>query len=68
MKSQFAEGSMGAKVKAACQFVERGGEFAAIGSIDDVPALLAGTAGTTVMRGPADLAAVTGAAITKEAD
>jgi hypothetical protein len=42
MKSQFAEGSMGPKVKAACQFVERGGEFAAIGSIDDAPALLAG--------------------------
>jgi len=68
MNAQFAEGSMGPKVKAACQFVEGGGGFAAIGSIDDAAALLAGTAGTTVMRGPADLAAVTGAAITKEAD
>jgi carbamate kinase len=58
-KSQFAEGSMGPKVKAACQFVERGGEFAAIGSIDDAPALLAGTAGTTVTSASADLAGVT---------
>jgi carbamate kinase len=59
--TQFAEGSMGPKVRAACQFVERGGKFAAIGSIDDAPALLAGTAGTTVIATPADLAGVTAA-------
>jgi carbamate kinase len=56
--AQFAEGSMGPKVKAACQFVERAGGFAAIGSIDDAPALLAGKAGTTVTPTPTDLAGV----------
>jgi carbamate kinase len=55
MNSQFAEGSMGPKVKAACEFAEHGG-FAAIGSIDDAAALLAGTAGTMVTPTPADLA------------
>ena len=55
--AQFAEGSMGPKVRAACEFVEHGGEFAAIGSIDDAAALLAGAAGTTVVPTPADLAA-----------
>jgi carbamate kinase len=57
--AQFAEGSMGPKVRAACQFVEHGGQFAAIGSIDDAPALLAGTAGTIVTPTPADIAGVT---------
>jgi hypothetical protein len=47
---------MGPKVKAACEFVEHGGGFAAIGSIDDAPALLASTAGTTVTPTPVDLA------------
>ena len=46
--SQFAEGSMGPKVRAACAFVEQTGGFAAIGSIDDTPALLRGEAGTIV--------------------
>ena len=59
--TQFAEGSMGPKVRAACQFAERTGGFAAIGSIDDAPALLAGTAGTRVMSTPADGAAVAAA-------
>ncbi len=45
---QFAEGSMGPKVHAACQFVEQTGQIAAIGSIDDAQGLLAGTAGTRV--------------------
>ena len=44
----FAEGSMGPKVKAACEFVEECGGFAAIGSIEDAPALLGGDAGTIV--------------------
>lgn len=44
----FAAGSMGPKVRAACQFVRETGGFAAIGSIDDALALLAGTAGTLV--------------------
>jgi carbamate kinase len=47
--SEFAEGSMGPKVRAACAFVERtGGGFAAIGSSEDTPALLRGEAGTVV--------------------
>jgi carbamate kinase len=64
MNAEFAEGSMGPKVRAACRFVEHGGEYAAIGSIDDATALLAGTAGTSVMPTPADLAAVTSQANT----
>jgi carbamate kinase len=64
MNAGFAEGSMGPKVRAACQFVEHGGEFAAIGSIDDAPGLLAGTAGTAVTPTPADLAAATSPAKT----
>jgi carbamate kinase len=46
--SQFAEGSMGPKVRAACQFVDQTGGTAAIGSIDDAQGLLDGTAGTRV--------------------
>jgi carbamate kinase len=44
----FAEGSMGPKVRAACTFVEQTGGTAAIGSISDIEALLHGDAGTTV--------------------
>jgi len=58
MTSEFAEGSMGPKVRAACQFVEHGGKFAAIGSIENAAALLTGESGTTVVPGePAHLAA-----------
>jgi carbamate kinase len=46
--AQFAEGSMGPKVRAACKFVEETGGRAVIGSITDTQALLAGEAGTTV--------------------
>ena len=48
--AEFAAGSMGPKVKAACQFVEQTGNLAVIGSIDDTPALLRGEAGTVVTR------------------
>jgi carbamate kinase len=48
--SEFAEGSMGPKVRAACMFVEETGGLAAIGSISDTPALLRGEAGTIVTR------------------
>jgi carbamate kinase len=48
--TDFAEGSMGPKVRAACQFVERTGKRAVIGSIDDTPALDRGEAGTVVDR------------------
>jgi carbamate kinase len=47
-KSEFAEGSMGPKVRAACMFAERTGGISAIGSISDTGALLRGEAGTTV--------------------
>jgi carbamate kinase len=50
---EFAEGSMGPKVRAACLFAERTGGAAAIGSIEDIQALLAGEAGTTVQLEPA---------------
>ncbi|HET9288611.1 MAG TPA: carbamate kinase [Gaiella sp.] len=48
--SEFAAGSMGPKVKAACSFVEETGGLAVIGSIGDTPALLRGEAGTVVTR------------------
>jgi carbamate kinase len=45
---EFAEGSMGPKVKAACVFAEEMGGRAVIGSITDTQALIQGKAGTTV--------------------
>jgi carbamate kinase len=50
----FAAGSMGPKVRAACWFAERTGGFAAIGAIDDTQALLGGDAGTRVAMGAAE--------------
>lgn len=44
----FAVGSMGPKVDAVCRFVELTGGMAAIGSLDDAAAILAGGAGTIV--------------------
>jgi len=46
--SEFAEGSMGPKVRAACAFVGQTGGLAAIGSIKDTAALVRGEAGTVV--------------------
>lgn len=46
--AEFAAGSMGPKVHAACSFVEQTGGFAVIGSMKDAPALLRGEAGTVV--------------------
>jgi carbamate kinase len=46
--SEFAAGSMGPKVRAACSFVERTGKIAAIGSIAETEALVRGEAGTIV--------------------
>ncbi len=45
---EFAAGSMGPKVAAACQFAERTGKAAAIGALADLPAILEGKAGTTI--------------------
>ena len=47
-RREFAAGSMGPKVRAACWFAEQTGGFAAIGSIDDTQALLRGEAGTRI--------------------
>jgi len=44
----FAEGSMGPKIRAACQFVEKTGGRAAIGAIQDTAKLVRGEAGTIV--------------------
>jgi len=44
----FATGSMGSKVEAACRFVEAGGACADIGSLDEAGAVIAAQAGTVV--------------------
>ena len=47
-RMQFASGSMGPKVAAACRFVERTGREAAIGSLSDLSAVACGEAGTRI--------------------
>lgn len=47
----FAAGSMGPKVEAACDFVTRTGKRAAVGALDQLGAMVAGTAGTQVVAG-----------------
>ena len=49
---QFAAGSMGPKVEAAARFVAKTGHRAAIGSLADIPGIVAGTAGTNVIAQP----------------
>jgi len=44
----FAAGSMGPKVEAACRFAELTGGSAGIGRLDQAAAILAGDAGTIV--------------------
>lgn len=46
----FPQGSMAPKVRACIRFVEATGNLAAIGRLDEAAAVLAGTAGTTVVR------------------
>lgn len=46
----FPAGSMGPKIDAACDFLAHGGRFAAIGALDDAPALLTGDAGTYIVH------------------
>jgi carbamate kinase len=48
----FAAGSMGPKVQAACQFVNRTGGMAGIGAMADASAILARQAGTRVLPAP----------------
>lgn len=50
---QFAAGSMGPKVEAAARFTDRTSRRAAIGSLDDINAIVAGKAGTNVVASPA---------------
>ena len=50
-KFEFPAGSMGPKVGAACQFAKATGKPAAIGALKDLPAILAGAAGTTITTG-----------------
>ena len=45
----FAAGSMGPKVDAACRFVEATGRRAAIGALDEIEEIVDGTAGTQVV-------------------
>ena len=47
----FPAGSMGPKVDAAAEFVEATGKRAAIGSLEQLDAVVAGTAGTNVVSG-----------------
>jgi carbamate kinase len=46
---EFAAGSMGPKVEAAARFAAKTGKRAAIGSLADIAAIVAGTAGTNVI-------------------
>jgi carbamate kinase len=46
---EFPEGSMGPKVKAALEFVRGGGRMAAIGALEEAPAILEGRAGTRIV-------------------
>src|SRR6476620_5724929 len=50
-KYEFAGGSMGPKVAAAIQYVERTGKRAAIGALQDIEGIVAGTKGTNVVAG-----------------
>ena len=43
---------MGPKVEAAARFVAKTGHRAAIGSLADIPGIIAGTAGTNVIAQP----------------
>jgi carbamate kinase len=47
-RMQFAAGSMGPKVAAACRFAAATGQRAAIGALADLGRIIAGEAGTTV--------------------
>ena len=48
-EGHFAGGSMGPKVDAACRFVEQGGRYAVITSLDNIIEAVAGEAGTVVV-------------------
>ncbi len=52
-RGHFAGGSMGPKVEAVCRFVEDGGRYAVITSLDRIVDAVSGTAGTVVVPDPA---------------
>ena len=52
---KFEPGSMRPKLEAAIEFVRRSGRRAAIGRLDDAPALLGGAAGTVITQAQAGL-------------
>jgi len=51
-RSHFPPGSMGPKVEAACEFVERTGRGAAIGALGEIDLILKGRAGTKIRANP----------------
>jgi carbamate kinase len=51
-KGHFASGSMGPKVDAACRFVEAGGKYAVITSLEHIVDAVAANAGTVVVPEP----------------
>ena len=57
---EFAAGSMGPKVEAAARFAVKTGGRAAIGSLADIAGIVAGTAGTNVIKHGAPAEAVHG--------
>lgn len=59
-QAEFAAGSMGPKVKAACEFVAQTGGMAAIGSIADAAELVRGEAGTVITPSASGLELVSG--------
>jgi carbamate kinase len=52
-EGHFASGSMGPKVDAACRFVEAGGQYAVITSLEHIVDAVAAHAGTVVVPEPA---------------
>lgn len=50
-KMHLAEGSMGPKVQAACNFAQATGKRAVIGALADIEELVKGIAGTSVIQG-----------------
>lgn len=44
----FPQGSMGPKVEAVCDFVQKTGKRAVVGSLEDIDAIVAGKAGTQI--------------------
>lgn len=52
---QFAAGSMGPKIEAACAFVNNGGGFAAIGALCDVESIIKGEKGTHIVADGAQM-------------